>query len=446
MTTLSFVELLAQALRARGVTHVFGMPGGATLPFLEAFRAVGIEFVLVRHEGSAGFMADAAFHITRKPGVCIATLGPGATNLVSGVAGSLLERSKVVAITNQIGTELRGRYTHQILDQVALFKPVARRVVHLQEPMAAMQILTALAALDRKAPGPVVLDVPAEVTRAEIPDANPEWGLHPRTRPIPDVQAAAERLRAARNPIVVVGCGEPSIAAANGVRRLVQAADAVALTTYRAAGMADDTHPLWAGTFGLSPVVDAHQRTLFEQSDLMIAVGLDIVELRPQWLPGWPEDLPIISIDAFGQPDLLGNIVDTPTGPVMETIDALREAAFGPAPEDDPDAIQHTTGWTPKHWPTTATPARPPSTTVQTAPQPRFVQYSKALPKARASASTWVPTESPPPTCSAPSPQTRSCSPTGSPAWARACPAPSPAASWIRRRRPSPSPATPDSG
>lgn len=346
MTTLSFVDLLAQALRARGVTHVFGMPGGATLPFLEAFRAVGIEFVLVRHEGSAGFMADAAFHITRKPGVCIATLGPGATNLVSGVAGSMLERSKVVAITNQIGTELRGRYTHQILDQVALFKPVARRVVHLQEPMAAMQTLTALAALDRQAPGPVVLDVPAEVTRAEIPDADPEWGMHPRARPVPDVQAAAERLRAARNPIVVVGCGELSIAAANGVRRLVQAADAVALTTYRAAGMADDTHPLWAGTFGLSPVVDAHQRALFEQADLMIAVGLDIVELRPQWLPGWPDGLPIISVDAFGQPDLLGNIVDTPTGPVMETLDALREAGFGPAPEDDPDAIQHTTDWT----------------------------------------------------------------------------------------------------
>lgn len=344
---LPFVTLLARALKARGVTHAFGMPGGATLPFLDAFAEAGIEFVLVRHEGSAGFMADAAFHITRAPGVCIATLGPGATNLVSGVAGSLLERSKVVAITNQIATELRGRYTHQILDQVALFKPVARRVVHLQTEMAAMQALTALAALDRKAPGPVVLDVPAEVATAVLPDANPEWGLHPRPRPVPDVQWAAERLRESRRPLVVVGCGELSIAAANGVRRLVQATDAVALTTYRAAGMVDDEHPLWAGTFGLSPVVDAHQKALFEQADLMVAIGLDIVELRPQWLPGWPEELPILSIDAFGQEDLLGCIVEELTGPMMETVDALREAAFGPVPEDEPEAVQHTTAWTP---------------------------------------------------------------------------------------------------
>ena len=77
----------------------------------------------------------------------------------------------------------------------------------------------------------------------------------------------------------------------------------------------------------------------------MIAVGLDIVELRPQWLPGWPEQLPILSIDAFGQEDLLGQIVEELTGPLMETLDALREAAFGEPPEDDPDAVLHTTEW-----------------------------------------------------------------------------------------------------
>jgi acetolactate synthase-1/2/3 large subunit len=346
LADLPYPDLLAQALKARGVTHAFGMPGGATLPYLEAFRAVGIDFVLVRHEGAAGFMADAAFHITRSPGVCIATLGPGATNLVSGVAGSLLERSKVVAIVNQVGTDIRDRYTHQILDQVALFRPVAKRVVHANTAMAAMQTLTALATLDRHAPGPVVLDIPAEVTSAVLPDVDAEWGLFARPKPVPDISAAAELLRSARRPLVVVGCGELSIAAANGVRRLIQSANAASLTTYRAAGMVDDTHPLWGGTFGLSPVVDAHQRTLFEQADLMVAVGLDIVELRPQWLPGWPEDLPIVSIDAFGQPDLLGCIMEELTGPVMETLDALREAAFGPLPEDDPDAVQHDTDWT----------------------------------------------------------------------------------------------------
>jgi len=341
----SFPTFLAQALKARGVTHVFGMPGGSSLPFLEAFRAAGIEFVLVRHEGSAGFMADVAFHVTRCPGACIATLGPGATNLVSGVAGSLLERSKVVAITSQIGSDIRGRYTHQILDQVALFQPVARRVVHLNTEQAAMQTLAALASLDRHAPGPVVLDIPTEVADAPVHDVDPLLGLHPKPTAVPDVTAAARRLRAARYPLVVVGCGELSIAAANGVRRLITAARAASLTTYRAAGMVDDAHPLWGGTFGLSPVVDAHQKQLFEQADLMVAVGLDMVELRPHWLPGWPEDLPIISVDAFGQDDLLGHVAIELTGPVMETLDALRVTAFGEPPDDDPDAVCASTAW-----------------------------------------------------------------------------------------------------
>ena len=345
MADLPYPQLLAQALKARGVTHAFGMPGGSSLPFLEAFRQVGIQFVLVRHECSAGFMADATFHITRSPGVCIATLGPGATNLVSGVAGSLLERSKVVAITSQIGTAIRDRYTHQILDQVALFKPVARRVVGLTTEAAAMQTLTALATLDRHPPGPVVLDVPAEVAAATLPDVDPQWGLRRSPPAVPDVSSAAELLRTAKRPLVVVGCGELSIAAANGVRRLVQAANAVSLTTYRAAGMADEAHPLWAGTFGLSPVVDAHQVKLFEQADLMVAVGLDMVELRPHWLPGWPDDLPIVSVDAFGQDDLLGCIMEELNGPVMETLDALRVAAFGAPPDDEPDAIQGPSTW-----------------------------------------------------------------------------------------------------
>jgi len=331
------VEILAQALAARGVTHAFGMPGGASLPLLEALRGAGIDFVLIRHEGSAGFMADAAFHITRAPGVCIATLGPGATNLVSGVAGSLLERSKVVAITSQIQSGIRDRYTHQILDHVALFQPVARRVVHLKADIAAMQVMAALATLDRHPPGPIVIDIPSDVNRAPQMIVDPKMGMGPRTQPVPDVTAAAARLAAAKKPVIVVGCGELSYPVANGLRRLVTATDAVCLTTYRAAGMADEAHPLWAGCFGLSPVVDAAQQALLAEADLMVAVGLDPVELRPNWLPGWPDALPIISVDAFGQPDLLGNIVDELTGPVRDTLDALRIAAFGASPGDAPE-------------------------------------------------------------------------------------------------------------
>lgn len=334
--TTPFPMLLARALQVRGVTHAFGMPGGATLPLLEAFREVGIEFVLVRHEGAAGFMADAAFHVTRAPGVCIATLGPGATNLVSGVTGSLLERSRVVAITSQIGSAIRGRYTHQIIDHIEIFKPITRRAVHVTGETAGMQLMMTLAALERQAPGPVLIDIPTEMNTARVPAVDPDWGRARGLRPVPDVTAAAELLRAARRPVVVVGCGELSNTAANGARRLQVAADAVGLTTYRGAGMLDEGHPLWGGCFGLSPVVDEAQQALLAEADLMVAVGLDMVELRPNWLPGWPEDLPIISVDAHGQPDLMGDIRSRLNGPVRETLDALREAAFGPADVVEP--------------------------------------------------------------------------------------------------------------
>ena len=206
-----------------------------------------------------------------------------------------------------------------------------------------------LAALDRHAPGPVVLDIHTEVATATVSQTDATWGMHVRPQPVPDVAPAAELLREARRPLVVVGCGELSFPVANAVRRLVTAADAATLTTYRAAGMVDPEHPLWGGTFGLSPVVDSHQRRLFERADLLVAVGLDMVELRPHWLPGWPDDLPIVSVDAFGQDDLLGCIVDELTGPVPETLDALRVAAFGPEDDENPDAVLGTTDWTPDH-------------------------------------------------------------------------------------------------
>ena len=132
-STRTVAQELARALAQLGVRYAFGMPGGVLLPLLDAFRKEGIEFVLVRHEGSAGFMADVCAQLTGVPGVCVATLGPGVTNLVSPVAGAHLERSRVLAITGQIRSDLIGTYTHQIVDQVALFEPITRHAVLLTE-------------------------------------------------------------------------------------------------------------------------------------------------------------------------------------------------------------------------------------------------------------------------------------------------------------------------
>src|SRR5688500_9200351 len=119
-------ELIVQTLRAAGVSHGFGIPSGNVLPLLEAMRAGGLPYVLTAHEGSAGFAADVTGRLTGAPGLCIATLGPGATNLATGVGNAWLDRSPMIAITCNLNTDQLGRRIQMWIDHHALFKPITK--------------------------------------------------------------------------------------------------------------------------------------------------------------------------------------------------------------------------------------------------------------------------------------------------------------------------------
>jgi len=319
----TFCDTLAGALAARGVRHAFGMPGGVLLGLIDAFRRHGIDFVLVRHEGSAGFMAGVCAQLTGSPGVCLATLGPGVTNLLSPMAGAWLERSRVLAITGQIQTDLLGRYTHQILDQVALFEPISKHSVLLTPTDIEDEFATALANLDGGRPGPVHLDVPAELWSAKGIKA-PGPAIVEQAPVAPGLtDEAALALRSAKRPVIAVGLADLSMAAHQAVTHFAHALRAPVITTYRAKGILDESDPWSAGAFGLSPVVDATQQALLEEADLLIAVGLDPVELRPQWLPGWPETLPMMVVDPHGQPDLCHPVRWDLRGDIPTTLQGL---------------------------------------------------------------------------------------------------------------------------
>jgi acetolactate synthase-1/2/3 large subunit len=326
-TSVTLAQQLATALAARGVRHAFGMPGGVLLHLIEAFRAEGIDFVLVRHEGSAGFMADVCAQLTDSPGVCLATLGPGVTNLVSPVAGAHLERSCVLAITGQIGSDLIGRYTHQILDQVALFAPVVRHGVLLSAEDPKTDLQTALTALETASPaGPVHIDVPAELWNTEMEAL--VVPSRPAITPIErELDGAVQAIKDARHPVMAVGLQDLSASASDALSRFVRALGVPVITTYRAKGMLDEGDPWCAGAFGLSPVVDDVQASLLRRSDLLIAVGLDPVELRPQWLPGWPSDLSMVSINS--SPDILHRVAHTMQGSTAEVLDRLTDRTIG---------------------------------------------------------------------------------------------------------------------
>src|SRR6266498_5256962 len=125
-------DLIIATLKANGVARGFGIPSGNVLPLMEAMRTGGIEFVLTAHEGSAGFTADVTGRMTGAPGFCLATLGPGATNLATGVGGAFLDRSPVIAITCNLNTDQLGRRIQMWIDHHALFKPITKATLRLE--------------------------------------------------------------------------------------------------------------------------------------------------------------------------------------------------------------------------------------------------------------------------------------------------------------------------
>ncbi len=294
------VDVVAQHLLDRGVRFVFGMPGGATVPLMAALDRVGIEFVLVRHEGSAGFMADAVFQRFGMLGVCAATLGPGATNLVSGVAQAYTERSKVLAIINQCEDHLVPLYTHQIIDQQAIFSSICHGFHRLRTHRPERHLHKIFQQVDA-VNGPVVLEVSAGVSTTECRSMDPHPSSHVAAA---DVEPLVDLLQEAKNPILVVGAEDLSVTCATALKDLVESLQIPVLTTYRGKGMLDEHHPLSMGACGLSPVVDEIQQELLRCADCILLVGFDMVEMRPNWLEGWLEHARCASLSLIGQIDI----------------------------------------------------------------------------------------------------------------------------------------------
>ena len=146
-------DLIVATLRAAGIRRGFGVPVGNVLPLMEAMRAGDIEFVLTAHEGSAGFAADVTGRMTGVPGLCIATLGPGATNLTTGVGCAFLDRTPMIAITCNLNTDQFGRRIQMWIDHHALFAPITKATVRLEAGTIAQTVAQAIALAHERAEG-----------------------------------------------------------------------------------------------------------------------------------------------------------------------------------------------------------------------------------------------------------------------------------------------------
>ncbi|MEL6438231.1 MAG: acetolactate synthase large subunit [Cyanobacteria bacterium J06621_8] len=279
-------SVLVKCLENEGVEYVFGLPGEENLDILEALRDSKIEFITTRHEQGAAFMADVYGRLTGKAGVCLSTLGPGATNLMTGVADANLDGAPLVAITGQVGTDRMHIESHQYLDLVAMFAPVTKWNAQIVRPDNTTEIVRkAFKVAQAEKPGAVHIDLPENIAamplNAEPLSQDNREKTYAATR---SLNAAAAAISKAKNPLILAGNGVIRGRASEALTEFATQLGIPVANTFMGKGAIPYTHPLSLWTIGLQ------QRDLiscaFDETDLVIAIGYDLIEYSPKkWNP-----------------------------------------------------------------------------------------------------------------------------------------------------------------
>jgi acetolactate synthase I/II/III large subunit len=293
-------QLMVECLENEDVTHVFGIPGEENIHLVEALSRSSIRYVLVRHEQGASFMAETYGRLTGRPGVCSATLGPGAINLLLGTADATTNSTPLVALSAQVGMDRSFKESHQGVDLVSMFAPVTKWSALVATPAAVPEMVRKAFKLARtERPGAVYLAVPEDVERAAAPaDARPLPVSVPRPdEPSPDqVARAVAVLREARNPIVLAGHGATRAGAGPALSRFAETLGVPVVTTFHGKGIIPDDHPQALGTVGF--MRHDYVNFGFDQADVLVAVGYELQEFDPVRInPGG--DKKIIHIHRF---------------------------------------------------------------------------------------------------------------------------------------------------
>lgn len=276
-------DLLVRCLENEGVRHIFGVPGEENLDFLDSLsRNEGIRFITVRHEQGAAFMADVYGRLSTYPGVCLGTLGPGATNLITGVADAQLDRAPLVALTGQAALSRVFKESHQYLDIMRLFQPVTKWNARIERPETVPEIVRKAFRLARlEKPGATHIELPEDVAEEEV-EAEPipvRRTAYPAARP-ESITRAAGILRAAERPVILAGNGVIRRQASAALQQFAHQLGIPVATTFMGKGALDYRDPLSLPAMGLhspeaslGPLADA---------DLVVAVGYDLVEWVPE--------------------------------------------------------------------------------------------------------------------------------------------------------------------
>jgi len=275
-------ELIVKCLENEGVEFIFGVPGEENMDLLDALLGSSIRFVLTRHEQGAAFMADVYGRLTGKAGVCLSTLGPGATNLITGVADANLDRAPLVALTAQTDRDRLHKESHQHVDIVALFRPVTKWNTSLPIPDIIPEAFRkAFKLAQSEKPGATHIEIPEDVARMET-NGQPllVQKPHPGGAAPEQIQKAQQIISDAARPVVLAGNGIIRGNASDALVRFAEQWHVPVATTFMAKGVIPDFHPLALGAIGLQTPDYVNQA--FAEADVVITVGYDIVEYAPR--------------------------------------------------------------------------------------------------------------------------------------------------------------------
>jgi acetolactate synthase I/II/III large subunit len=296
------VEVLAEAFKEAGTPFIVGHPGGESVELMEAGRQRQMRFLLMKQEVAGAMLAATWGEITGSPGVCLSTRGPGAANMVNGVAHAFLDRAPLIAITDAYSRPTYETGLRQRIDQKALYAPLVKWSTTIDARTVRQQLRRAMRVATGTPPGPVHFEMPQSETTKDAADYIAEPPLRPNViAPRPDradLKPALDMLGRSRRPIVIVGLGVYWARAEREFVRFAERLGAPVLTTSKCKGVIPEDHPLRAGCI----IGGLIERNLVSQSDLIVTVGLDAVELQPK---PWPYKLPVLSLSSMPSVDAL---------------------------------------------------------------------------------------------------------------------------------------------
>ena len=292
----SNAEIVVDALERIGTRYVFGYPGGQNARFIEAMYGSRVEFVLVTHEACAGFMADVYGRLTGKPGACLSTLGPGATNMTTGVGNALLDRVPLLAFTAQMGRFWKGRTVQMHVDHQKLYTPITKWSTELMTGKIYPTIKKAVEVALAEQPGPVHLDFPEDIAEGLSDESAGEFIPCPPS-PVPfdknSLKKAEELIQRAKYPLVAVGLTMNRARATRELRQFLDKHRLPVVTTLMAKGQVAEQGSQLVGVVGRArrDIVTEY----YKPADLIIAIGYDPVEFNYEdWVR---KDIPLIHID-----------------------------------------------------------------------------------------------------------------------------------------------------